>query len=270
MKQKIIFFCIVVIIIVGFIGVYVVFHDITKVKNQLMTIQNSQHVAQISIDTVIPTPKSYPTILFRKTSLSYALHELQQTTNIDLIPNFIEKITSSTAKENNACLILTSAGFYTTDNTPIGLFSVEHEVMGKNTNSPLFNGYVYSKDNTSIELSSEPPSFKTAFAFQTGPILYYNSTKRLLKINNDEEARRIILFSTKDYKTILLVLFQKENTFKGPLLGDTPEILSKIVEIEKLTVTSAINLDGGSHSAFISSNISLGELLPVGSFLCVK
>ena len=73
---------------------------------------------------------------------------------------------------------------------------------------------------------------------------------------------------TKKGETIFLVLYDPENTWSGPKLADTPGVLSGV--IERLQLTDALNLDGGSASAFIRGDLSLEELTSVGSFFCVK
>ena len=48
--------------------------------------------------------------------------EVSDAQNLSLIPNFTEKLTTQEALEKYECNALTSAGFYTKENAPIGLF----------------------------------------------------------------------------------------------------------------------------------------------------
>ncbi|KKW11013.1 MAG: hypothetical protein UY49_C0010G0009, partial [Microgenomates group bacterium GW2011_GWC1_49_7] len=69
---------------------------------------------------------------------------------------------------------------------------------------------------------------------------------------------------------LFLTVYKEDSVFEGPLLADLPKVIQKINTEENLGIVDALNLDGGSASAFDNGETSLSELTPVGSLFCVN
>ncbi len=182
---------------------------------------------------------------------------------LKLIPNFDEKRTASEIIEREQCSYGASGGFYTTDNKPTGLFISDGTNFSSSVTNATFNGFFIKNQNTiSIQLS--PPNSPLDFALQSGP---YMTPKTKLGIRNDSLARRVLVARTQNNTWYFLAITEKDNSFNGPLLAAVPDILGKL----PLGISEALNLDGGSASAFYSARgARLGELTPIGSFFCGK
>lgn len=189
---------------------------------------------------------------------------------LQLYPNFKEKLSALEVKKNNSCTQLTSAGFYDKNNNPLGLFVNEGKILSPDRPNAFFNGYFSLDNNGNFSLERNAPDQDVEVALQSGPLLWLNKTPLELKIIDDKPARRIIVGITKDDKLVFLTLFNKDNNLDGPLLAKTPNLLSQFVQKTGIVLDSALNLDGGSASAFYSEDISLSELSSVGGFFCIK
>ena len=177
--------------------------------------------------------------------------------NLTLIPNFERKIASSRLMDN--CTYGANGGFYTEDFKPIGLFISDGALLSTAIGNATFNGYFVKTDHFS--LTRQPPTDSVEFAVQSGP---YVTPKSRLNIKNDTYARRVLVGRSGNTWRFLAIT-EKENTFSGPILADLPTLLGD------LNIDEALNLDGGSASAFYSeSGVRLGELTPIGSFFCGK
>lgn len=179
-------------------------------------------------------------------------------TNFDklaLIANFTEKTSSKILSDDNNCVAGINGGFYGTDNKPVGWF-VNDKFVQKAKNSQLFNGFVSNKGT-----SSEKPE-NAVWGFQTGPMILVKNKPIDLSLINDKPARRSVLAGNS--KQVMLINVDPID------LVDLPQKIEEISKKEKLNIETAINLDGGAASAFISPEISISETDPVGSWLCVK
>lgn len=187
---------------------------------------------------------------------------------LTLIPNFTQKRTARSLVDNKECTEVTSGGFYTKDNQPTGLFINEGKTLRGSIPNTLFNGFFVVDQNNTASITSSPPEETVGLALQTGPILIRDGKAVTLAIRDDEFARRVVVGITQKGVIIFLTVYDPENTWSGPKLADTPRVLSGL--IERFQLRDAVNLDGGSASAFIRSDLSLQELTSVGSFFCVK
>jgi len=183
-----------------------------------------------------------------------------------LIPNYSQKMSSALLIKNNNCKKAVNGGFYDTDNSPLGLVKVNGEHLADNSESSLFNGYVWSERN-GLNISSIKNSVfnKADFAFQTGP---YMQKDLPTKFDNTKYARRMLLTKSADETVYMLAIVGKENDFDGPTLDQLHELIFK--DLGKYNFVSAINLDGGSASAFYLDGFILPEFSPVGALICIK
>ncbi len=185
-----------------------------------------------------------------------------------LIPNFSQKALSLSIARTNQCATLTSGAFYSTDDTPIGLFLAGGKQLGAYQQNAFFNGFFSVNVSGNATIGSQLPDDNVRFGIQSGPILMTDGVIKKLTIRDDQPARRILVAQTNDNTVVFLALFGNENLFDGPKLTDVPKHLKEIEKNLGILLTNAINLDGGSASAFITNDTSLTELTPVGSFFC--
>ena len=166
-----------------------------------------------------------------------------------------------------------NGGFYTKENLPLGIFKAGNNILNLSAHTnELFNGFVYKTKSNQLIISRVAPVLEnTEFAFQSGP-LFSGETK--LNIISDEPARRMLLGKTQLDQFYILAITESLNTFSGPRLTDLPQIVN-IYNQQSSTkhqpLTTLINLDGGSASAFYNTQgTSFKELTAIGSFICGK
>lgn len=189
---------------------------------------------------------------------------------LQLIPNFQEKLSATAAKDKYECQSLVSGGFYLTDGSPAGLFIQGGATIKKWTANRLFNGVLSINDIATPRITFEVPRDHLRLAVQSGPVLIENGHALGLDLVSDKPARRVLAVVTGDNRLYFLVIFSPEQVFDGPKLTDLGAILSEIEKATGLVFADAINLDGGSASAFITSEFTLIEVSPVGSFFCLN
>jgi len=236
--------------------------------------KNAKVLPATSVITSIPTPS--PTIEIKQSVIidvqetpirvSWAIVEPEK---VELYSNLKNKQLSEQIKVDNSCQTLVSGGFYSKENTHLGLFIGNFSLVSQAVESPLLNGFLWTKDNN-ISIGSDFPDTSPKIALQTGPLLFKDSQPLLLAINNDEPNRRIVAATTADDKLLFLAFYRDEAQFLGPLLADLPQIIQTFQEKTNIEITDAINLDGGKHSVFITNYERLNELEHIGSYFCAK
>jgi hypothetical protein len=80
----------------------------------------------------------------------------------------------------------------------------------------------------------------------------------------------MIAMVTGDNKVIFMSIYNESSKFMGPYLADLPQILEIAQDKIGFLIADAINLDGGSASAFYFRDFQLSEASPIGGFFCVK
>lgn len=187
---------------------------------------------------------------------------------LTLIPNFTQKRTARSLIENKECDAVVSGGFYTKDNQPTGLFITEGTTIRSAIPNTLLNGYFVVDTQNRAAASFSVPTQTPRVGLQTGPVLMQDGKAMKLTIRDDEFARRVIVaIDTKD-SVVFFVVYNPDNPYEGPKLADVPGLVAEVAT--RLDIRDAINLDGGSASAFITEDLSLEELTAVGSFFCIK
>ena len=68
---------------------------------------------------------------------------------------------------------------------------------------------------------------------------------------------------------IFLVITGSDSLAIGPSLTDLPQIVAKIGETLGEDFKTAVNLDGGTASAFINQEKTIKEYSFIGSFFCL-
>ena len=232
------------------------------------TPENEARVPVTPTVTLQPTPVTPPAITFSGMTYAYGLLPAAGK-NISLIPNFEKRLPSETLLSSHSCTALINGGFYDTTYKPLGYFFTDGKEISPSRKSALFNGYISVSDNGIASISADPPD-SPGIALQSGPILMQNTDVMPLKIIHDEHARRMIAAVTAEGAIVFITVYNPESVFEGPLLGDLPVILRDIAKRESIHIEEALNLDGGSASAFYTATVKLSELTPVGSVFCIK
>lgn len=196
--------------------------------------------------------------------------EVSEIGKLWLYNNLNQKISAKQAFETYQCSLIINGGFYSPEEKPIGWFhnhEGEQSVPQKNS---LFDGYIWVSKNDTFEITKTKKNpAETRIGLQSGPILYYQQQPTQLDLNQDKYARRSFAAKTTFNTVIFGLVVDESNTNSGPLLSQMPEIINQFATQNQITIQSAINLDGGSASAFLTPNIKLSEIKPVGNYFCV-
>lgn len=190
----------------------------------------------------------------------FALVEIDRQTNLRLVANFDQPQRSEELKWESGCQVLINAGFYTPERKPIGWWESEGVILGNVVENELFNGFIYG-NNQGTNIAKQKPTASVTWGVQSGPILIWDEKLISLKIRNDQLARRMVM-GINDQSLVFLGVEQA-------LLAKLPQVVESLAQQKGIKLTRAINLDGGSASAFISPDILWTEINPIGSFLCL-
>lgn len=220
-----------------------------------------------ALGLVTPTPTPAP-VTQNADPFTYSL--IKPAGSVRLIPNFTQKRDSGSLIDANGCRAAINGGFYDTDAKPLGFFYTDGTIIGKQIRSALVNGFFAADEQEIPFISAVLPDITYGFALQTGPLLFMNGEKLPLVIQNDEPVRRMVAAKTTDNRIIFITVYNGNSVYEGPRLADLPEIISGINAKENLEISDAVNLDGGSASAFYNGDTRLSELTPVGSLFCIK
>jgi uncharacterized protein YigE (DUF2233 family) len=219
--------------------------------------------------TLSMSPKPVPSVALGQASFAYAFFRVPDLSRLSLIPNFKQKSESQSLMRTNGCTMAINGGFYDKNDTPLGFFVSGKKVYGSELTSNLANGFVWVASGAAV-ISTELPHLQFNIALQTGPLLLFDGNVLPLTIKNDSGARRMLVAKTNDNTLLFMTVYRQDSVFDGPLLGDLPEVVQKISRKENLGIADAVNLDGGSASAFYNGETALSELTAVGSLFCVK
>lgn len=220
-----------------------------------------------------PLPTASPAPPVTETTGSgntYRMFRVPTGTPLSLIANFTTRSDAKSLMKEYGCTSAVSGGFYTETNTPLGLFKTNNTQYAPKIQSSFVNGFLWFDEADVPHITRTIDESIASQALQTGPILIEQRKPVPLTIRNDFGARRVVAALDTSGDLIFLVLYDADKVFDGPLLADVPKTLSNIFESENIEVTDAINLDGGSASAFFSTSDSLSELTPVGSLFCLN
>ena len=188
---------------------------------------------------------------------------------IFLYPNS-EKLTSKEFFEKEDCSFLSSAGYYKSDFSPTGLLISEYKEVSPFVNSTLSNAVFSVNDFETPRITSMVPRDRLRLALQVGPLLKENGVKQSLKPKNNEEAKRVVLGVTGENKAVFMVFFNPNSVYQGPLLKDLPDLVNEFEKETGIILADAMNLDGGTAAAFLTSETNFPEASFVGSFFCIK
>ncbi|OGM75452.1 hypothetical protein A2382_04115 [Candidatus Woesebacteria bacterium RIFOXYB1_FULL_38_16] len=253
-----------VLVISASIYISSVYNHSKNSKNKSIKIQdNKTNVLSSNISTT-------NSITYNGSTFTLNIYKVSDLDNLYLYNNLTNSKTSTNLTQINNCKFLINAGFYSTKEEPIGLFITEGETLSIFNTNALLNGIFTINSLATPRISKALPTDDIRLALQTGPILIENTSLQTIKLNNDKKARRMILAITGSNELYFMAIYTRESVFNGPFLTDIPLIIEKLNSELNLSIADAINLDGGSASAFISDSIKLTELSPIGSYFCEK
>lgn len=207
---------------------------------------------------------------FNSQTLGAAWYKVTDPFNLFLIANFDQKDNAKDVSDAKACKALTNAGFYTTDNQPTGLFISEGVITGKFIPSQLADGILSVNYLGTPRITRVVPTDTLRVAVQAGPLLKENNAFQKLNLIEDKQARRVVAGVTGSNELYFIVFYSKNSVYNGPLLVDLPGVVQSFEQKSGIVFADAVNLDGGSASAFYADGFSLSELSPVGAFFCAK
>lgn len=200
---------------------------------------------------------------------SYSVHylEVNEPENIVLISNIDLDLTSDEAMQKYGCNQIISAGFIDKDKKHLGLFVEEGKIISKTINSTLLNGFIGYGKNWYI---SENPEKFSKYLLQSGPIIQQNNNFVNLDNYKISHDRRVLAGLSRKGLLTFVIIYTKNNTISGPSFQEIPGVMNKMEKDLPIDFVDLINLDGGSHSFFITSEIKIPEISKSGGFFCIK
>jgi uncharacterized protein YigE (DUF2233 family) len=264
--------------IVLLVGIICILFSLSYFGNKLRSfyIDNKSAIDPIvNLQAPTKSTKDIVEIPYQGKTLLISWISVEDSNKIFLYSNLQNQQDARTIAKERECKVLTSGGFYSKENKHIGLFVTEGNEIERLQVNRLFNGilsidkgavYIRRADANTTAEALLPPRV----ALQTGPVLIEN--EKIQKIENAAIAgeRRIVVAITPEGKTVFLALYQKDSAYLGPKLSDLPQVLIEFQNKTGITFIHALNLDGGTASAFLTDSVTLGELTPIGSYFCIK
>jgi uncharacterized protein YigE (DUF2233 family) len=219
-----------------------------------------------------PTAASYPyhTLKIDGETIAYGFMTIPPMTDTLLVPNFAEKRLSKEIAVSNGCMYYANGSFYDTENRPLGLFRTGTVILKSATQNPLINAFIWRNTSGQFLISKSIPPEDSKWALQTGPLLLNEGIPLSISVRNDEYARRMVAGVDHAGSIVFFVVFGVGQFHTGPTLESLPDIIHAISRKERLGIDTAVNLDGGSASAYSDGRLTMEELTPVGSLFCIR
>jgi len=208
-------------------------------------------------------------ITFNGEKFLFLEQKIEEIDNLRLIPNFEEKLTSTELLQKNNCRFLISGGFYDQEDQPLGWFFTQEKLFRKEIKSSLLNGFFFYDRQEGIIIDNVSPTSSVVWGLQTGPLLLFEGKPLVFKMAKDEHARRMVAVLDQNDELFFLAVTGSSSLAGGPLLADLPLIVQGIGKSLKNDFKTAINLDGGTASAFINKEKVIKEYTWIGSFFCL-
>jgi len=177
-------------------------------------------------------------------------------------PDFGHRLADAMAREN--CLAGVNGGYFDPQGAPVGLLRSGGKMIAPLRRARLLSGVLaVQPGRVQIFRASEFPT-KSAWpeAIQCGPFLV-DRGKPVAGLEDTRSARRTFVLTTSDRRVAL--------GYCAPL--PLARLARVLAALSQLQVTRALNLDGGSSSAFWcrteGQTVSLPESKPVRDFLSI-
>lgn len=215
--------------------------------------------ATVPVASPVPSP---PPALKEFGQFRYATMAIDNLSRLQLFSNLDKPENAGDLFRQKNCSFLTNAGFYDTSNQHLGWFYSQGREFNPAVESRLFDGYLFGQNNAPAIDFIRPET--AVWGVQSGPVLIHNGRPLNLTIKNDEPRRRVVAAVTGANELIFMIILSPESDYAGPLLAETPRLVMAIDP----RITAAVNLDGGSASAFINEAATLKEYSPIGGYFC--
>lgn len=192
---------------------------------------------------------------------------------IDLFSNFPDTQTASSAYKDLGCDLLTSAGYYTPAGKNLGLMIIDGQTLTPPHASSLLNGYIYYSQGQTTFSSGQIATFasqKYDFALQAGPLVLLDNKKISLTNANEESARRVLLGKSSSGEIYFFAIYNTKSLYMGATIQEVPGLITDFEKENAVDIVDLLNLDGGSASAYITKDLKLTELKPIGGYFCVR
>ncbi len=209
-------------------------------------------------------------VIFQEQEFLFLEQKIKEPQKLNLLPNFQSKTSSLELFKENNCRFLINGGFYDENDEPLGWFFTQEKLFKKESRNALFNGFLFKDKENKIFIDNISPSEPVIWGLQSGPILVFNHQPLKISLIRDQQARRMVATINQENELIFFVITSNESLVTGPFLVDLPKILLKIEENLGEKFQTAINLDGGTASAFINQDKIIKEYTWVGSFFCLS
>lgn len=232
--------------------------------------QSSKMILSPIANILNSTPQSTPLAVSVNDQSYEVAFVAANSDKISLYSNLEDKLSSNDLIKAKSCQALINAGFYTKEDKPTGLLISEGKTIEYYKRSQLFNGIYSITFDNKARIAATFPQGSTRFAIQSGPLLLVDHNYQKLTIKNDEPARRSAAALASTGQTYFFSIYNKNSNYAGPNLADLPAVLQKIENELAVDFTDAINLDGGTASAFFSDQFAISELSYIGSYFCIK
>lgn len=219
--------------------------------------------------TVTETPQVLGETQTTQPKIVSAWFKVTDSDQIMLYPNYQEKLTAQMAKDKYGCASIVSAGFYSSENKPLGLVISEKAKVADFRPSDFFNAVYSINDMATPRITSLIPQDELRVALQSGPMLVENGIAQKLQLTHDEEDRRLVVATTGDNQTVFIVFYNPASVYLGPMLADLPNQLKQFQVDNNIQIADAMNLDGGTTSVFRNGDVNLPEAALSGSFFCI-
>ena len=233
------------------------------------TPKSTAETPQQKLSSISPKPTFIPPEGFTTGEYKVDWIVVRDLKKIDLYSNLEEKLTSREAIVKNGCLYLISGGFWTEEGNNLGLLVTNGQVLSQVQESKLADGFLSIDTVGLATISKNPPEIESArLALQSGPIIFSAGHALPIESSNDY-ARRVVVATTDENEVVFIVVYAKSSPLLGPKLSDLPSVLNELQKNTNLELEEALNLDGGTHSAFITDIKNLTEVANFGSYFCI-
>lgn len=191
------------------------------------------------------------------------------TSNLRLISNLQKKDISQDLVDQNKCINAVNGGFYDVSDVHLGLLVSNSKTISLYQKNSLLNGILSINQMDTPRITRDVPQDPLVNAVQSGPILMENAKVMDLNLARDKKARRMVAAVTGNNQLIFASIYDPESQLSGPTLDSLPSLVYLWGRKVNLELADAINLDGGSASAFYLPGKVLKEASPVGSLFCI-
>nr|OGC89359.1 MAG: hypothetical protein A2V48_03860 [Candidatus Amesbacteria bacterium RBG_19FT_COMBO_48_16] len=232
----------------------------------------NKKVSEMPVETASATPKTdRKDKILTRNGIEYGVEEykISNQQQVKLVNNLIEKAETTQLVKDKGCTAGINGGFYDEAGNALGLLVIDGAIMSVSKTSSLLNGFVWKTAGGGYGIGRNEPQEDITWAVQAGPLLIEEARVLELNMARDKPARRMAAGIERGGELVIMTIFDSKSVYDGPRLEELPSLIWEAAEKFGWELESAINLDGGTASAFYSPKMRLEEFSTVGNFLCV-